>query len=741
MRKRFLYGSGIVLLLILATLVVWQGSFSEFEVYPENLEQTFIFWAVSTLVFVLTITLGFILCRTGIKLYIGRLRNREGSRIESKLYFGALALSFMPVCFLVFFTYEVLNRQVDKWFSRPGEQVRLNYIAIGETLGRELDEKLQVQAALLAGRPETRALLDSGAGDPQFLQRFCQDQNLAAAEISLVPSGRVLDRCGDPAALQPGAGHIRVARRRVRAGKPDAALISLAAKVPLDIAATQNRIQTYLKAIDELVNQRKSLRSFYILMQALIALFTLYVSTWIARLLARQISGPIAALLRGADEVGEGNLDYRVDVGALDELAGLVRGFNQMTSQLQANRGELEARRRFTEAILESIPNGVISVSADGWIQKVNRALSKIFPAEAVTRARRLEDLFPREDAAEIRYMMKRARRSGATSREMVLKTDRQTLHLAITVSALEEKLNSAFVIVLEDLSDLLRAQKAAAWREVARRIAHEIRNPLTPIALSAERIGRQIERQPMTPEVRRIVQECTAIIAKEVESVKTLVNEFAQFARFPTAQLMRENLNRVVTDALAVFNGRLDGIRVQERLAAGLPPVLVDAEQFQRVVVNLVDNAAEAMQSSLVKELQIVTQAGPGDTVELIVADTGCGVSAEDKERLFLPYFSTKGRGTGLGLAIVNNIVADHNGTIRVEDNLPSGARFTVAIPVIVEPDEPKNQISDVGCQISDDGSQSSPQLPEALPEPSEIRNPKSEIPSPEIHSPVARS
>src|SRR5580704_19348433 len=210
MRKRFLYGSGIVILLILATLVVWQGSFSKFEVYPENLEQTFIFWAVSTLVFVLTLTLGFILCRTGIKLYIGRLRNREGSRIESKLYFGALAMSFMPVCFLVFFSYEVLNRQVDKWFSRPGEQVRLNYIHIGETLGRELDEKLQVQAALLAGRPETRALLDSGAGGSQFLGDFCQDQNLADGEIIFVPRGQRVDRCGDPAALQTGADRIRI---------------------------------------------------------------------------------------------------------------------------------------------------------------------------------------------------------------------------------------------------------------------------------------------------------------------------------------------------------------------------------------------------------------------------------------------------------------------------------------------------------------------------------------------------
>jgi nitrogen fixation/metabolism regulation signal transduction histidine kinase len=272
------------------------------------------------------------------------------------------------------------------------------------------------------------------------------------------------------------------------------------------------------------------------------------------------------------------------------------------------------------------------------------------------------------------------------------LKTERQTLHLAITVSAIEETRTSAFVAVLEDTSDLLRAQKAAAWREVARRIAHEIRNPLTPIALSAERIGRQIERLSPPPEVLRIVNECTALIAKEVESVKTLVNEFAQFARFPTAQLMRCDLNGVVSDALAIFRGRLDGIRIHAEFADGLPPVLVDADQFKRLVVNLVDNAAEAMQNSFVKELHIVTQAGAGDTVELIVSDTGCGVSAEDKERLFLPYFSTKGRGTGLGLAIVSHIISDHNGTIRVEDNLPAGARFIVEIP-IAESDETRLQ------------------------------------------------
>ena len=274
----------------------------------------------------------------------------------------------------------------------------------------------------------------------------------------------------------------------------------------------------------------------------------------------------------------------------------------------------------------------------------------------------------------------------------MELRGERQTLHLSITVSALEERLRSGFVIVLEDTSDLLRAQKAAAWNEVARRVAHEIKNPLTPISLSAERMARHLERVGLPAESARIVRECTETIVKEVDSVKNLVDAFSQFARFPAVQPVRSDLNEVVESALTVFAGRLDSIEVRTELAPGLAPVNIDREQFKRMVVNLVDNAAEAMQDSLVKRLLIATQPGTADTVELIVADTGCGVTAEDKEKLFLPYFSTKGRGTGLGLAIVNHILADHNAHIRVEDNIPAGARFFVEIPAIVEGvDEPR--------------------------------------------------
>ena len=378
-----------------------------------------------------------------------------------------------------------------------------------------------------------------------------------------------------------------------------------------------------------------------------------------------------------------------MNVRAVDELASLVRSFNAMTEALETNRLELESRRRFTETILESIPTGVISLAPDGRILKVNAALSNILRRETLAHAEKLEDLFTREDTAEIKHLMKRARRTGLASTQLEVRTERRRLQLAVTVSALETTLTSGFVIVIEDTSELLRAQKAAAWHEVARRIAHEIKNPLTPIALSAERILRQLDRAATLPEASPIFRECANTIVREVESLKTLVDEFAQFARFPAAQPVPADLNEVVESGLAVFSGRLDGIQVTKELAPDLPAVGLDREQFKRVVVNLVDNAAEAMQDSLVKRLFVSTSATAAETVELVVADTGCGISAEEKEKLFLPYFSTKGRGTGLGLAIVSHIVAEHGAHIRAEDNFPAGARFVVEIPALV-PAEP---------------------------------------------------
>jgi two-component system, NtrC family, nitrogen regulation sensor histidine kinase NtrY len=376
-----------------------------------------------------------------------------------------------------------------------------------------------------------------------------------------------------------------------------------------------------------------------------------------------------------------------------------VRAFNEITEALETNSKELEARRRFTEAILESIPTGVISLTSDGRIQRVNRALLGIFPEEQVARAARLSDLFSREDTAEIRYLMNRARRTAVAGTQIEYKAERRVLQLSLTVAALDEQRSSGFVLVVEDTSELLRAQKAEAWHEVARRVAHEIKNPLTPIALCADRIGRQLQRaeiasntsasETSASETRRILQECSTTIAREVQSVRTLVDEFSQFSRFPAAQPVASDLNEVVENALSVFEGRLEGIQLRIDLADDLPAVNIDPEQFKRVVVNLVDNAAEAMQDSPSKRIYIATRHTEVDSVELIVADTGCGVSRDDKEKLFLPYFSTKGRGTGLGLAIVNRILVDHDATIRIEDNVPVGARFIVDLATPASADQ----------------------------------------------------
>ena len=667
MRKRLIFGSGVLLLAILVTLVVWQGSFTFGSFAPSSLQQTFLFWALSTLIFILTITLGFILFRTGTKLYIERQSNRPGSHIKSKLIAGAIALSVLPVFFLVLWSVSVLNRNLESWFSRPARNVNTDLVQVATALKQEVEEKLAAQARWLVSQP--------AAQSADFYERFCQANRIQRVEME-GPKGVRRVVCSVQAAK---AGDLVSASVDTGEGT-----LTLWAAMPMDLAAKQKEINTYVSEYNRLAVDRKAFRSMYLLLLSLITLFILFFATWIARYMAGQISTPITALLKGAEQIRKGNLGYRVHVGAIDEMGTLVKAFNEMTEALEKNSRELEARRRFTEAILESIPTGVISISSDGRIQRVNRALLGIFPEDQVARASRLSDLFSREDTAEIRYLMNSARRKGVAGTELEYKAERRSLHLAITVAALDEQRSSGYVLVLEDTSELLRAQKAAAWHEVARRVAHEIKNPLTPIALCADRIVRQLDRGSHTPGAERILRECSATIAREVESVRALVDEFSQFSRFPAAQPIPFHLNDVVMNALAVFDGRLAGIEVHRDLAPDLPLVKVDPEQFKRVVVNLVDNAAEAMQDSLVKDLYVVTRATDDDSVELVVADTGCGVSRDEKEKLFLPYFSTKGRGTGLGLAIVNRILADHEATIRVEDNLPAGARFIVDLPTL---------------------------------------------------------
>jgi PAS domain S-box-containing protein len=678
MRKRVVFGSGLVLLVILVTLVVWQGSFTFGSFAPTSLEQTYVFWALSTFIFVLTVTLAFMLFKTCVKLYLDSQANRVGSHIKSKMIGGALALSFMPVLFLVLWSVSVLNFNLDKWFSRPGQNIKHDLVDVGLMIDDQMNQKLKAQGHWMT--------LLLGSNEAAVYERFCRENQIDSAVLETASGGTQM-LCAPPEAPPYGpSGPSYRYRQTIDAA---AGKLTLSARLPFDLAAKKRDIDRSVTDYNKLATDKNSFRNLYLLLLSLITLFILFFATWLARYLASQISTPLTALLDAAQQIRKGDLAYRVHVSAIDELATLVKAFNEMTAELETNSKELDTRRRFTEAILESIPTGVISLAANGAIQRVNRALKGIFSEERVLSASRLEDLFPREDAMEIRYLMNRARRTGVAGTQLEFKSEQRVLHLSLTVAALDERRSSGFVLVVEDTSELLRAQKATAWSEVARRVAHEIKNPLTPIALCADRIARQLDR-PASPEIHRILRECSATISREVESVKTLVDEFSQFTRFPAAHPAPSDLNEVVRNALAIFDGRLHGITLSSQLAPSLPEVNIDRDQFKRVVVNLVDNAAEAMQDSLVRKLWISTRALGDDFVELQIADTGCGISPEDKEKLFLPYFSTKGRGTGLGLAIVNRILADHAATIRVEDNVPSGARFIVEVPTLARPEEP---------------------------------------------------
>jgi PAS domain S-box-containing protein len=435
----------------------------------------------------------------------------------------------------------------------------------------------------------------------------------------------------------------------------------------------------------------------------------LFVSTWLALYLSKFVTRPVAALAEATQEISKGNLGYRVEVQATDELGDLVTSFNRMAQDLQATRAqveassrqlgaanaELEQRRRHIETILESIPTGVLSIDAELRVSHLNQALLRMLrPAEDSSELRsRLVgtaflDLFPAEVREDLEPLLRRADRMGTTTTQMEFSVQRAPLNVAVTVATLQHNAQRlGYVVVFEDLSDLLHAQKQAAWREVARRVAHEIKNPLTPIALSAERIVRHLDRKPPEPASLDVVRSCATTIESAVDTVRTLVNEFATLASFPASKPQPADINTIAEHALSMFNGRLDQIRVRTLFGNNLPRVMADSEAIKRAIANLVDNAAEAVQQSMVKEIEISTAlVASRDAIEISVADSGPGVTREAKERLFLPYFSTKSRGTGLGLAIVSRIVEDHHGYIRVEENKPVGARFVIELPVATD-------------------------------------------------------
>ena len=710
--------------LLLAVLVL-QASFNLKFISPDSNQELLFFVGLSGLIFSAFVALTVVLGRNLLKLYAERRQGVAGSKFRTRLVVVSLLLSFLPVIAMFWFSYGLLNRSIDKWFSQPVEEVRADMAAMSALLYDYAGQRAASEAQSIAQTDEFQRAFASGHFSEANEELREHIPTLRGGFAVALVNGKAAASLNTPAlwTTMQGAFPLQPALRGehphfqwgetdyiVAAAPLQQGAVVVAIPLPPKFAQTARQIQDSQQRYIELAAKRKLFRRTYIGFLLLLTVLVLFASTWLALLLSKLVNRPVAALAAGTEAISKGQLDYRVDIRATDELAELVQSFNSMAEQLESSRHQietssrdvgvaneaLERRRRYIETVLESIPTGVISIDAARRVTLANAAFSRMFflerseylsPASLVNLP--LREVIPADVLADLEPLLRRADRMGITAANMDLTLPRAQLNVAVTVSALRHAAEGVgYVLVFEDLSDLLRAQKQAAWREVARRVAHEIKNPLTPIALSAERIHRHLTRGT-SPDAAslEVIRTCAETIRNAVETVRALVDEFSVLARFPASRPQPASLNTLVESALSMFNGRLEGVRVRTELARDLPDVMADPEAIKRAVANLVDNAAEAMQDAILKEIMISTSlVASRDAVELIVSDTGHGVSRDVKERLFLPYFSTKQRGTGLGLAIVSRIVEDHRGSIRVEENKPVGSRFVIELPVAVE-------------------------------------------------------
>ncbi|HEY4959847.1 MAG TPA: ATP-binding protein [Terriglobales bacterium] len=742
-RTPAIVGLSIAVFLLFA-IIFSQATFNLTFLQPDTSEETLIFAALSALIFLLFVALTFVLLRILLRLYAERKTGVMGSKLRSRMVMGALLLSLGPVIFLFLFSYGLINRSIEKWFSRPVEDVQYRTGVVAALLTDYAADNARVEAERIASSPAAKKSFETD-NFTLVMEEFRR------SEVSL-QGGFAFAVANDRAeasfhAPQPWPLlHDRLPMKESAENKPKSfdilgktyvlgravvgpgAQILVAMPLPANYSLALRDIEQAQQQYQELRKQRRRLRRTYLGYILMLTVGTLFASTWLALYLSKMVTRPLVALAEATQEISRGHLDYRVDVQVGSEIGQLVNSFNQMAADLEASRASIEAsradladvnvqieqRNRHIETILESIPTGVLSLDASRHVVHMNGAVERLLhldpsPAQA---ARTLEELLPDDVTEDLEHLMRKADRMGTTTSQMEIVTSRVNLNVAVTVASLDSPARvqeplaqrMGYVVVLEDITDLLRAQKQTAWSEVARRVAHEIKNPLTPIALSAERIRRHLERgAPPDAASLKIIRNCVDTIGSSVQTVRTLVDEFATLARFPASRPMPSDINSIVESALLMFDGRLSGIRVQKILASGLPPVHADPDAIKRAIANLVDNAAEAMQGSMVKEIVISTAlAEERDSVEIVLSDTGHGVTPALKEKLFLPYFSTKKRGTGLGLAIVSRIVEDHHGSIRVEENTPIGTRFIVELPVAsamaVEPSEQHAHHSDRG-------------------------------------------
>lgn len=731
-RRALLWVLGVTVLLLLA-IIVSQQLWLWTVVRPDTPADALMLYALSTLNFVAFVVFLFIFVRNLLKLRRERKERQLGSKVKTRLLVYFISISFLPITAMAVFSYLFLNRSLEKWFNPFPDEIVQQATEVKRLTLSSQDQTLRDTASLLvmllaSQAPEQRdATMRQVVNSGQLVRIeiatkdhsvFFQNPNLSQTDSAQ------LEKLFNNARSFPGSEGLN----QVDGKEFDALAVPLNQTETL-IIAPQKRASNDLTDLvagserdyQSLVRTQRRVRLLGLSTLGLMTLILLFVSSWVAIYLARGIATPIKALAEASNEIARGNLAHRVTTIADDELALLAESFNQMTTQLEENRKRIEAgaaelrdknlalreRRNYIETVLQSLSTGVISLDENDCVTTLNASAARMLVlADKIEDNPKLSSLIASDDWVVVDRLLRRARRTGSATEQTQLESGSVNgsgpLPVSMSATALPDSRGPrrGVVLVIEDLSELLAAQRAAAWSEVARRMAHEIKNPLTPIQLSAERIAKSYGRATanggrngasVRPDdgidekrVAAVISECTETIAREVAGLKAMVDEFSRFARLPAIRLELANLNEVVTHAAGLYQERLDGVTLTLDLDRDLPSSMLDVEQIKRVFVNLIDNALEALTSVTdEKRITIVTtHEAEKSLLRAEVVDTGQGIEPADLRRLFEPYFSRRDSGTGLGLAIVQRIIMEHGGHIRAERNHPHGARFVIELP-----------------------------------------------------------
>ncbi len=675
----------------------------------------------------LLILLIFLVFRNLVKLFFERRRNVTGAKLRTKLVVAFIALSLLPTIVLFFFSINFITTSIEFWFNVPVEQALENSLQVGRQLYAHIEENNKFFLRRIAYQIRTKKLLDmrkrkalnnyihvvQRAFNLDLIEIYRPDAKRLAmassASLSETPAGMVNagSLLGNPSlkSLKPSIrslpnGELVRSIGTVPFGVSVAkakAIVTLGVMIPSDLSNSMSSISRGFEQYQQMKLLKKPIQSTYYITLSIVALLVVFCAIWFGFYLAKSISIPIQLLAEGTRRVAEGDLSFRINPVSDDEVGSLVESFNKMTADLQASRQqlehsskmlqqqniEIEERRRYMEIVLKNVSAGVITLDAGGSISTINKSAEKLLNLRADdVLGKDYQTLLKGQHLNLAEEVLESLSTTVGNTAEWTLRLtidgSPRTFLLSINVLKDDAGRNMGMVMVFDDLTELEKAQRMAAWREVARRIAHEVKNPLTPISLSAQRLKRRYSQRLNEP----VFEECTRMIIDHVELIRNLVNEFSAFARFPTANLMTLDLPPIIEETVALYREGHPQIAFEISIADEIPLLKLDRQQIKQALINLVDNAIAAMRA----EGHIWITVSCDNILKLVrmeIADDGSGISDEDKTRLFEPNFSTKKSGMGLGLTIVNSIVLDHNGMIRVQDNHPRGAKFIIELPV----------------------------------------------------------